>query len=357
MIIYIYLLKRFLLGVFVSITVLVSIEIFFSFTAELKYLNHGNYDMLTIIKYTVLNLPKSIEIMYPYAILIGSMLSLGAMASDHEFIAMQAAGISVIKVMSIVIVQAFIISCIFYIISDSIVPEYSSQAEQKKNIALNKKIVFHKNGIWLKDKKKFIKIDEVYSDKNLKGITLYKYDSNNKLFSITYIKDATYKDKSWHLYEINETFVQNNPVKKDYNKYIKSREFIDQKLINIKTQKSTNLSLLNVIQNIQYLDTNGLDNSIQKKIFWEKIFKPISTVIMLFLSMPFIFGRHRTTNASKRLILGLFIGIGFFITTSILPNLGIVFGIIPFLNVLLPNIIFIILGRYLLDYHLEAGLR
>ena len=74
---------------------------------------------------------------------------------------------------------------------------------------------------------------------------------------------------------------------------------------------------------------------------------PLSTVVMLFLSMPFIFGKHRSANLSKRLVLGLFIGIGFFIVTSILPNLGMVLGIQPFINVLLPHILFIVLGKIL----------
>ena len=93
MIIYIYLFKRFFLGLVVSLIVLVSLEIFFSFTAELKYLNVGNYNILTLSKYIIFNIPKSILVMFPYAVLIGSMLSLGAMASDMEFVSMQAAGI------------------------------------------------------------------------------------------------------------------------------------------------------------------------------------------------------------------------------------------------------------------------
>ena len=78
---------------------------------------------------------------------------------------------------------------------------------------------------------------------------------------------------------------------------------------------------------------------------------------MLFLAMPFIFGKHRSSNLSKRLVLGLFIGIGFFIITSILPNLGMVLGILPFINVFLPHLLFIILGKYLLDYQLRESIR
>ena len=357
MILYKYLFYRFITGLLVSLIVLVSIEIFFSFTAELKYLNVGNYGIVPIVKYTILSIPKSILIMFPYAVLIGSMLSLGAMASDMEFISMHAAGISITKVIMIIMIQAFLVSTIFYAASDTVVPKFTKKAESKKNTALNKKLVFNHNGVWFKDKNTFIKINEIYSNDSLKGITLYKYDSNNSLSSIKIIRDANYVNDQWNLIGMEETFFNTEPITKKYSDKEITSTFIDQRLINIKTNKSESLSLREVVRNIRYLKNNNLDSDIQRKIFWEKLFRPLSTIIMLFLSMPFIFGRQRSSNMSKRIVLGLFIGIIFFIVTSILPNLGMVLGIAPFFNVLFPHILFTILGFYMLNYQLDAGLR
>ena len=207
MILYKYLFTRFIIGLLVSLSVLVSIEVFFSFTAELKYLAQGNYTFMNILKYSVLSLPKSILIMFPYAVLIGSMLSFGAMASDMEFISMHAAGVSIMKIISIIIIQVFLLSTIFYTIADFVVPEFASQAESKKNRALNKKVVFNQNGVWFKDKNTFIKINEIYSDDNLKGIAMYKYDDNNILLSMKSIRDASFINNTWKLVGIEETIV------------------------------------------------------------------------------------------------------------------------------------------------------
>ncbi len=356
-ILYRYLFTRFLIGLLVSLTVLVSIEVFFSFTAELKYLGQGNFGMESILKYSILSLPKSILIMFPYAVLIGSMLSLGAMAADMEFISMHSSGISITKIITIILIQAFLLSALFYTVADSVVPEYTSKAENKKNTALNKKIIYKNNGVWFKDKNTFIKINEIYSDENLKSIIMYKYDSDNVLLSIKTIKEATYMNSKWNLKGIEETFLNEIPVSKKYSYEEITSSFIDKKLINIKTHKSESLSLTDVVRNINYLKNNGLDTDVQKKIFWEKIFKPFSTIIMLFLAMPFIFGKHRSSNLSKRIVLGLFIGIIFFIVTSMLPNLGMVLGIMPFINVLLPHVVFIIIGLILLNRQLDSGLR
>ena len=134
-------------------------------------------------------------------------------------------------------------------------------------------------------------------------------------------------------------------------------KFINQQLINIKTQNALSLSLSDVGKNIRYLDNNNLDTTIQTKIFWEKIFQPVSTVIMLFLAMPFIFGRYRQNNLSKRILIGVLIGISFFIVSSILPNIGIVLGIYPFFDILLTNALFVVIGYYLYMRQLEIGLR
>ena len=356
MIIYKYLFNRFVLGLIVSLTILVSIETFFSFTAELKHLNVGSYNMLVITKYIILNIPKSLEIMFPYAVLIGSMLSLGAMSSDMEFVSMQSAGISISKIIIIILTQAFLLSSIFYYATDSLVPKYSNKAEMKKNFALNKKLIFNKNGVWFKDQNTFIRINEIYSDAKLNGILMYHYDANDSLTSIKNIKHAEFINNKWYLQEIDETVINHPLITKTYTKEDYVDTLISRKLINIKTHKSSRLSLADVSQNIEYLTKNNLDSSVQKKIYWEKIFMPLSTVVMLFLSMPFIFGKHRSANLSKRLVLGLFIGIGFFIIVSILPNLGMVLGVLPFINVLLPHILFIGLGKYLLEYQLRDGI-
>ena len=65
------------------------------------------------------------------------------------------------------------------------------------------------------------------------------------------------------------------------------------------------------MNNIEYLEKNNLDVTTQTRVFWEKLFKPFSTAIMLFLAMPFLFGKYRTNTQGKRIVVGLLIGIIF----------------------------------------------
>jgi len=355
-IIYLYLLKRFLHGLFISLVVLISIEIFFSFAAELKYLDEGDYDLMSIVEYIILSIPRSIQIMFPYAVLIGTLLSLGSMASDMEFVAMQSAGMSVKKIIYIVLFQVFIISSLFYIITDFTVPRFSSIAEKERNLALKRQTIYQKNGIWFKNGNSFIKINEIYPDNSIRGITVYDYD-NNELSFVRYIQSAKFLQDKWELVDVLSIDLTKKPISKSRKSREISDNLIDINLLSIKTDKSYSLRFKDVKKNIEYLSVNNLDASIQKKIYWDKLLKPISTVIMLFLAMPFIFGRMRATNASKRIVIGLFIGISFFIASSILPNLGILIGLNPFINAILPLILFLYLGKFIFDFQVESGLR
>ena len=357
MILNIYLLKRFVLGLLVSLIVLISIEIFFSFSSEMKYLNEGNYDFKMILKYIIMSIPRSVETMFPYSVLIGALLSLGAMAADMEFVAMQSAGISVRRIVIIILLQTFFIASFFYIIVDSVVPKFSSKAESMRNTALNKQSYFDKNGTWFKNDTSFIKISEIYSNNIIRGISVYSYDENNQLSNVNYIRSAKFTSGKWNLTDVIKIDLTTNPITKELFKSSLSEDLIDIKLLNIKTNKPYSLRLSDVRRNIKYLESNNLDASIQEKIFWDKVTKPLATVMMLFLAMPFIFGRMRSINTSKRIVIGLFIGIIFFIISSILPNIGLILGINPFISVILPLIAFAILGKYIFKYQLESGLR
>lgn len=344
-------------GFALSLLVLLSIETFLSITTESEDLNVGNYSFYIMLKYIIYTIPKSIFELFPYAILIGTMLSLGTMAADREFIAIHTAGISVKKIIQIILFQVFFISLIFYILSDFIVPKYTQHAEFIKNSAINKTLIHNPNGTWFKDENKFITIKQIYSRNRLEDITIYYYDDAYKLLKTEVVQNANFENNKWKLTNITETNLLTQPIQiQVYDQIIKD-DFIDQKLIRIRVSDPVNISFLDVLENLNYLKSNNLDDSEQKMIFWEKLFKPISTIIMLFLAMPFLFGKYRDATLGKRIVIGLFIGIIFFVVSSILPNLANVIGFTPFINVLLPNALFIILGLHLFQKQLESGLQ
>ena len=77
-----------------ALFLLVSLALFFSLVGELDRLGEGGYGIWQLLEYLALSAPGMVVEFLPLAVLLGSMLSLGSLASNSELIAMQASGVS-----------------------------------------------------------------------------------------------------------------------------------------------------------------------------------------------------------------------------------------------------------------------
>ena len=65
---------------------------------------------------------------------------------------------------------------------------------------------------------------------------------------------------------------------------------------------------------------------------------------MLLIAMPFVFSSQRSGSAGQRIVIGMVIGIAFFIANRIMSHTGQVYGLYPFVSASLPFIIVCIAG-------------
>jgi len=93
----------------------------------------------------------------------------------------------------------------------------------------------------------------------------------------------------------------------------------------------------------------GIPYENHKVVFWKKVLLPFSCCIIVFIGLPFLFTRMRSTNQSQRLIFGVLFGIAYFVLTSIITNLSLIIGIPALPSVLISMILFIAIGIYLFN--------
>ena len=95
-----YIQRSIYLGTLGALLVLVSLSMFFLLVRELDDMGQGEYGPLQVIQYMLLSIPgNSVEFM-PLAVLLGTILSLGTLASNSEVIAMQASGMSLKRMLA-----------------------------------------------------------------------------------------------------------------------------------------------------------------------------------------------------------------------------------------------------------------
>mgnify|MGYP003111626815 FL=1 len=75
---------------------------------------------------------------------------------------------------------------------------------------------------------------------------------------------------------------------------------------------------------------------------------PLSSAVMVFLAVPFIFGPLRSALIGGRILVGVLVGIGFYLFNQSFQHMGLVFGLLPWLAASLPTIIFAGIGIFML---------
>jgi lipopolysaccharide export system permease protein len=99
---------------------------------------------------------------------------------------------------------------------------------------------------------------------------------------------------------------------------------------------------------IKFLDENRLGAEVERLIFWQKIFTPVTIVIMCLLAFPFVLGSQRQSNTGQRLLIGILLGLSFAVVDRVLTQLGVQFGINAFTVAVMPNLLFFSLAVFML---------
>jgi len=101
--------------------------------------------------------------------------------------------------------------------------------------------------------------------------------------------------------------------------------------------KPTMLPALGLYRYIRFMHENGQDATPYEVAFWGKIAMPAVTLVMVFLSIPFVFGMLRSVGIGQRIFAGTLIGITLLLVNKVFGHLAVVYGLDPFLAATLPG--------------------
>ncbi len=99
---------------------------------------------------------------------------------------------------------------------------------------------------------------------------------------------------------------------------------------------------------IKYLHYSGLRANKYEFLFWQRVFQPLATLVMILLAIPFIFGPLRTVPMGLRIIAGAVTGLGFYIINQFTGPIAVVYQLSPLVVAIMPTLLVTALGIVLL---------
>ena len=337
--------KKYISGFLIASIFLISINFLLLLISELKNLGAHQYTLTVLFQYVIFLIPQNFLDMFPYALLIGSMIAFGSMAFHSEIIALNSHGIGIKKTIIIIILQTFILSLFLTIVTNILAPNLSNKAQIIKNTALNKSST--SLDLWFKTSNSIINVEEVITDKKLKNINIYNLDQGQLSSKLT-AKRGVYTDK-WSLDEVRILDIKNNKIinKNKYN--IPIDDFIPSQILTSKLNKKRYNSIENLYQNMIFYDSRNIYYEDHKVIFWQKVLLPFSCCIIVFIGLPFLFTHIRSTNQTQKIIYGILFGITYFVVSNIIINITLILNTPAFIAVIISMGVFILFGTYLFD--------
>ncbi len=340
-----YISRAILAGALMALFVLTGLEVFFALVKEFEDVGKGGFGYLDAVYYVALTLPGRFYELFPAAVLVGGLLSLGAMASNSELVAMRAAGVSVGHIVRSTIQAGLILLFIVVLLGEFLLPSFERRAQavesKKQDMTISQAM---KSGIWIRDGEYYINIGHVYPKLRLQDVTIQHFNQDSALLSTTHAASAIYVNNGWELHGVKRTLFGKEQVIVESKDVEFWERLMDPELFSVLSVKPEMMSARELYRYTEYLRQNKLDSASYRLAFWLKIVTPLSCVVMLLLVLPFVFSSLRSVSSGQLLVIGILLGLCFYILLQIASRAGQIYGIPPFISATLPVACFTVAG-------------
>ncbi len=343
-----YIAKAVVTGCLMACFIMLSIFAFVDYVSQLDSVGTGDYGALQAAVFVLLRLPQRLYDLSPSILLLGGILSLGAMAANSELIVMRASGISTMRITRSVLQTGFVIAILVALLGEYIVPSATRTATAYRAQAIEKKlIVGSTNDIWARDGNRYVNVKQILPDHQLRNIYVYELDDNQQLSAMIYAEHAQYQDEEWVLDNIKRSQISPDGITTSFEKQLKLKRLILLELFTVLELRSKDMSATELLTYSQYLQDNKLDDGEYKLAFWIKIFTPFTCLAMLLIAMPIVFSTSpRSGGVGQRLMLALFIGVVYFVVNRSINHLGLALNVAPVLSAAIPLLLVTVVSLY-----------
>lgn len=339
-------------GIFVStllvLGVLFALSLFIVLVRAMPDFGKFSFGLPELLHYVILSQPRQLYELFPIIVLIGAIMGLSVLALNSELIAMRAAGVSVSRIVGSAMKAGLVFVIAGVLLGEYVVPFAESLAQRERAKALHESLQQRSSGLWLRDGETFVNIGEVLPDLSLLRVNIYRFEDSTRLRSQTYAARARLEDEGWRLEDVRQSLVEDNNVQFQQGRTQPWNTALTHDVVSVFAVVPEGLSIQQLWRYIEHLRQNNQETEHYQLAFWQKIFMPLATAVMVLLATPFVFRPVRSGGLGSRVFLGIMLGLAFVVLNQIIGYFGLLHGLSPMLSALAPILLFLGLALVLL---------
>lgn len=349
-----YLLKAFGRIFFLSLATFSGIYLLVDFFEKVDDLMEHRAAAHLYFLYFLPKIPAIVTQITPLAVLMAVFMTLGGFSRTNELTAMRSSGISLWRIAMPLLGVSLLIALAALASGEFLAPLGIKKANHIMRIDVEKKpeLTLKRNRIWLREGNDIVNIHLAQPEKNiLRGITTFRIDDHFRLRSRIDAPIATFEQNHWVLK--NPTIRTFNPesgeitdiTRPPFEDMVLSRTPVDFQA-SVPNNEEMGYRQLRAIA--QKLQAEGYDPTRQRVDLNGRLANPFASVIMAFLGIPFALRKGRGTSLAVGITISVGIGIAYHIIQAILIAFGYSGALPPVLAAWSANLLFGLLGVWLL---------
>lgn len=301
---------------------LVAIYTVATFFVEFSESGGAGLGLLRRLEYTLLLVPSSLNILMPLIALIGALMGLGTLARHGELTAMRAAGVSVPRMAVPVLWVGVLLGSASFIFGDWLGPagEQKARSIGAPNLAAT-------HSIWLRDAGSVIEIGQLEAEDRIGQIDIFALNTAGQLQQELAATAGVYADGHWLLSDVHRTQYGSSGVTVSNEPSATWSGNVTPSVLRLFILQENSISVHGLWRLIDYMNSNHLDARKYTTLLWRKLVEPFSVIAMALFALPFVSGRPRDINAGQRLLVGVLVGIVYYVVNKVSVSVGDLYGL------------------------------
>jgi len=334
-----YIVRSILGFVLLVMVVVLILGALFVFIDQQDDIGVGHYTAVEALWYTLLNLPQQAFELLPITVLIGSLLGLGSLARGSELTVIRATGVSIARLASAALVAALLLIGLEVLLGEFFAPPLQVAAREQKAFAKYTNISFGGGGgAWVRDGNLILNVARQSGQRQFGSMQIFELSPDHRLLALGHAVNATAgADKKWLLGDYTESRFTDSSVQAKLPGQRVLQSNVTAGFLGLAAQAPQQLTNRALWQLIQYCRMNSLDANQYIFAFWSRIARTVAIAFSVLLAIPFVLGSLRSSGAGTRTLMGLLLGICFFLLQRLIESGTIVFALNPLVLAWIPT--------------------
>jgi lipopolysaccharide export system permease protein len=309
----------------------------------------GHYTALGAFWYTVLNLPQLAYELLPITALIGALLGLGSLARGSELTVIRAAGVSIARLASITLLAGLVLVIFEVALGEFLAPPLQQAAREQKAFSKLSNVSFGGGGAWVRDGDLILNVAGQSSQRQFGSMEIFELSPQHRLLAVGHAQRAVAEARGkWLLSDYTESRFTDDSVTTRPPAQRQLASNVSAGFLGVAVEDPKQLTSRALWRLIRYFRSNDLDSREYQFAFWSRIARTVAVVFSVLLAIPFVLGSLRAAGTGARMLLGMLLGVGFFLLQRLIESGTVVFNLNPVLLAWLPTVLLALVSTALI---------